>query len=95
MSGTEPYKPLETSETERPKKIRAILDYRKIIFTREYTGQIEQRWEVPLPVNGWSMAMHPPSNVLAVTPKTESLSYVTSEWFNNTYPAMLTGYAHV
>ena len=95
MSGTDHYKPLETSETEHPKKTHAILNNDKITFTREYSGlEEQQQWVVRLPFKGWSMAMHPPSNVVAVSEDPKSPSYVTPERFKNTYLAMLTGCAH-
>ena len=43
-------------------------------------GQTQYKWEFKLDFKIWSVAMHPPTNVVAVSEYTPYL-YVASEWF--------------
>ena len=76
----------------------AILSGNRIEFQRpRYTDsrELETAGNVTLPFEGWSMAMHPPSNVLVVSERTESVSYVASQRFADPCRATLTSYALV
>ena len=54
---------------------------RKMTFARppSKSGEPKHEWTVKLPFHGWSMAIHPPTNVVAVSENTGSVSYVTSK----------------
>lgn len=54
----------------------------------------ENKWKVKLSFDGWTVAMHPPANVMAVSEYTGSSSYVTSEQFLNPVYVTLTNFTH-
>lgn len=56
----------------------------KMCFTRLVfqTGQTQEKWEISLDFTIWSVAMHPPMNVVAVSEYTSDL-YVAFERFFN------------
>ena len=71
---------------------------RKLFFTRllpKAEDLQETNWTVNLPFYGWSVAMHPPANVLAMSQNTGSTSYVISWRFFNPGCAPLTISTHV
>jgi hypothetical protein len=52
-------------------------------------------WAVDLAFDGWSVAMHPPTNVVAVSEHTGSLSYVSFQWSSNPVRETLTNSPHM
>lgn len=93
MVSTNPKFPVLTGDTFV--NMTGLEGNQKVSFLRlgsKAEEKAEEKWAFPLLFHGWSLAIHPPANVLAVSEKTGSASYVTSEC--NTDHAMLTNSVH-
>ena len=67
---------------------RARMSFNKL--PSKAKGMPTKRWTVDLAFDGWSVAMHPPTNAVAVSEYTGSISYVHVYQFFHPVRAMLT-----